>query len=217
MSESRISSPWLFPVAGPLRTAHTPAELGVDLGVDAVLFDRDGTLIEDVPYNGDPTLVRPLPHARDALGLLRTRGIRTGVVSNQSGVARGLFTRSDVAAIRLCVESLLGAFDVWAVCPHAPEDGCGCRKPAPGLVHAACERLDVAPGRVAVVGDIAADLDAAHAAGARGVLVPTSATRRAEIEAADCSAPDLLTAVQALLTCLPVGAGDGGERRSGGP
>ncbi|MEO3749372.1 HAD-IIIA family hydrolase [Streptomyces sp. B6B3] len=216
MSDSRKSSPWILPASRARRTTPVPAERGVDLGVDAVLFDRDGTLIEDVPYNGDPSLVHPLPTARAALGLLRVRGIRTGVVSNQSGVARGLLTRSDVAAVRLCVESLLGAFDVWAICPHAPEDGCGCRKPAPGLVHAACDRLGVAPHRVAVVGDIAADLDAAHAAGARGVLVPTPATRRAEIDAAERTAPDLLTAVQTLLISQPVGAGNGGER-SGGP
>ncbi|MGP4113602.1 D-glycero-alpha-D-manno-heptose-1,7-bisphosphate 7-phosphatase [Streptomyces sp. 4N509B] len=168
----------------------------------AVLFDRDGTLIEDVPYNDDPALVRPRPLSRPALALLRSRGVRLGVVSNQSGVAHGRVSRAGVEAIRRRVESLLGPFEVWAVCPHGPDDGCPCRKPAPGLVHVACARLGVPPARAAVVGDIGTDLAAARAAGARGVLVPTPVTRPEEVAAARRSAacaPDLLTAAHLLL------------------
>ncbi|MFI7275323.1 HAD-IIIA family hydrolase [Streptomyces sp. NPDC049879] len=184
-------------------------------GPGAVLFDRDGTLIVDVPYNADPALVRPMPGARAALDALRARGVAVGVVTNQSGVARGLFGRDGVAAVRRRTEELLGPFAVWAVCPHGPEDGCGCRKPAPGLVLAACDRLGVPPARTAVVGDIGADLGAAAAAGARGVLVPTRATRREEIAAAGEKAHDLPGAVALLLR--PVGgtsgAGRGGDGR----
>ncbi len=61
--------------------------------VRAVLFDRDGTLVHDVPYNGDPDLVRPVDGAADALEPLRARGVRIGVVTNQSGVGRGLVSR----------------------------------------------------------------------------------------------------------------------------
>nr|WP_049579810.1 HAD family hydrolase [Streptomyces sp. SBT349] len=172
-------------------------------GPDAVLFDRDGTLIEDVPYNADPALVRPLPGARAALDLLRARGIAVAVVSNQSGAARGRFTRYGVEAVRRRVEVLLGPFDVWAICPHAAWQGCACRKPAPGLVLAACGRLGVSPRRVAVIGDIGTDMAAARAAGARGVLVPTPVTRRAEIEAATEWAPDLGAAVRAVLRTSP--------------
>ncbi|MFK4189049.1 HAD-IIIA family hydrolase [Streptomyces sparsogenes] len=164
-----------------------------------MLFDRDGTLIEDVPYNGEPGRVRPMPGARAAVEAVRGRGLSLGVVSNQSGVARGLLTRERVAAVRRRVEELLGPFGVWAVCPHGPDDGCGCRKPAPGLVHAACAELGVDPARTAVVGDIGADLAAARAAGARGVLVATPVTRPEEVAAAEESAPDLLTAVRRLL------------------
>ncbi|MFK4070180.1 HAD-IIIA family hydrolase [Streptomyces sp. NPDC029674] len=190
----------------------------------AVLFDRDGTLVEDVPYNGDPALVRLTPTARAAVDAVRAAGVPVGVVSNQSGVARGLLTREQVDAVRRRVEELLGPFAVWAICPHGPGDGCGCRKPAPGLVLAACERLGVPAGRAAVIGDIGADMDAARAAGARGVLVPTPVTRAEEIEAADTVAPDLLTAVRLVLgprsgarpaaaVCAPgTGAGEG-ERR----
>ncbi|MEV2256564.1 HAD family hydrolase [Streptomyces sp. NPDC050147] len=179
-------------------TPSTPHDDDPDLPA-AVLFDRDGTLVEDVPYNGDPALVRLMPTARDAVEAVRAAGIPVGVVSNQSGVARGLLTRAQVDAVRQRVEELLGPFSVWAVCPHGPGDGCGCRKPAPGLVRAACEQLGVPAGRTAVIGDIGADMGAARAAGAHGVLVPTPVTRAEEIASAGAVAPDLLTAVGLLL------------------
>ncbi|MFI2432906.1 D-glycero-alpha-D-manno-heptose-1,7-bisphosphate 7-phosphatase [Streptomyces sp. NPDC018693] len=166
---------------------------------DAVLFDRDGTLVEDVPYNPDPARVRPLPGVREALGLLRGQGVAIGVVSNQSGVARGLLSREQVWRVNERVEELLGPFDVWAVCPHGPDDGCGCRKPRPGLVLRAAGWLGVLPGRVVVIGDIGSDVEAARRAGARGILVPTAQTRPEETATAPVVAPDLLTAVQALL------------------
>jgi len=168
----------------------------------AVLFDRDGTLIEDVPYNGDPQRVRPMPHAAQVLAGLRAAGIPCAVVSNQSGIARGLITRGQVDAVNRRVDELLGPFDAWMVCPHGPEDGCRCRKPAPGMVLQACRELGVEPAAAAVIGDIGADLEAAAAAGARAVLVPTPVTRREEIAAAALVAPDLAAAL-ALLGGVP--------------
>src|SRR3954470_15813608 len=123
---------------------------------DLVLFDRDGTLVHDFPYNGDPEWVRPVDGAREALDRLRARGVRVGVVSNQSGVARGIITREQVDACMRRLAELLGPFDTVGVCPHGPDDGCTCRKPAPGMVKAACAELDVAPARCVVVGDICA-------------------------------------------------------------
>jgi HAD superfamily hydrolase (TIGR01662 family) len=166
---------------------------------EAVLFDRDGTLVVDVPYNGDPALVRPVPGAGAALALLRGAGIPVGVVTNQSGIARGLITAEQAEAVNRRVEELLGAFDVWQVCPHGPDDGCPCRKPRPGMVLAAAQRLGVAPQRVALVGDIGADVEAATAAGATAVLVPTPVTRPEEVAAAPVVRPDLGTAVRDLL------------------
>jgi histidinol-phosphate phosphatase family protein len=163
----------------------------------AVLFDRDGTLIADVPYNGDPELVRPLPSARQAADLARASGMATGIVTNQSGVARGLITREQVAAVNARVAELLGPFDVIEFCPHGPGDGCGCRKPAPGLINAAADALGMEPHECAVIGDIGADVTAAIAAGARAVLVPAAATAAAELAGARL-APDLLTAVRML-------------------
>ncbi|GAA2461490.1 HAD family hydrolase [Streptomyces glaucus] len=180
--------------------------------VRAVLFDRDGTLVHDVPYNGDPALVRPVAGAREALALLRARGIRTGVVTNQSGVARGLLTDADVRRVNRRVEELLGPFDVWAVCPHGPGDGCRCRKPEPGLVLRAAGRIRTPPEDCVVIGDIGADVEAARRAGAHGILVPTPQTRPRETAAAQHVAPDLATAVRAVLDEPPRGRdlGDGG-------
>lgn len=165
----------------------------------AVLFDRDGTLVVDVPYNGDPKRVTPVPAARPALAALRAAGIPAGVVTNQSGIARGLLDAAAVRAVNARVDALLGPFAVWCCCPHGPDDGCGCRKPRPGMVLDAAARLGVAPADVAVIGDIGADVGAAAAAGARAVLVPTPVTRPEEVAAAPVVRPDLLAAVHHLL------------------
>lgn len=133
----------------------------------AVLFDRDDTLIRDVPYNGDPARVEPMPGARRALDQLRRHGVRIGVVSNQSGVAKG-------------------------------------RMPRPGLIEPAARRLGVPPSGCAVIGDIGGDIEAAAAAGARGILVPTGRTRPAEIARAPETARTLRAAVDLVL---------GGRRR----
>lgn len=195
--ERHRTGPWLFrgPV-GTRGTAPPPDAVGLP---DAVLFDRDGTLVTDVPYNGDPARVAPMPSAREALTAVRALGIPVGVISNQSGVARGLLTYRQVTAVQRRIDALLGPFAVWAVCPHGPDDGCPCRKPAPGLVTAACDVLGVCPTRTAVIGDIGSDVSAAVAAGARGVLVPTAVTLAEEIAAAPETAPDLLRAVRLVL------------------
>ena len=178
--------------AGPTRTAPR-----------AVLFDRDGTIIIDVPYNGDPALVRAMPGAREVLDGLRSRGIPVGVVTNQSGIARGYVTREQVDAVNARVEELLGPFDVWEVCPHGNDDGCTCRKPAPGMVRSASSRLGLDPADVVVIGDIGADMGAAAAAGARGVLVPTDITLEEEVRAAPAVARDLAEAVDSLWAGTP--------------
>ncbi|WP_375386951.1 D-glycero-alpha-D-manno-heptose-1,7-bisphosphate 7-phosphatase [uncultured Amnibacterium sp.] len=170
----------------------------------AVLFDRDGTLVVDVPYNGDPTLVRPMPGAIEAVAAVRAAGVPIGVVSNQSGIARGIVTREQVDAVNARVDAIFGGFDTWQICPHGPEDGCDCRKPAPGMVLRAAAALGVDPADVVVVGDIGADVGAAHAAGGRAILVPTPVTRQQEVWAAAAVAADLQEAVRIAL------AGDAG-------
>ncbi|MFI6033217.1 D-glycero-alpha-D-manno-heptose-1,7-bisphosphate 7-phosphatase [Streptomyces sp. NPDC051315] len=184
--------------AGPVTLPRSP--------VAAVLFDRDGTLVEDVPYNGDPGLVRLMPGARRALDLLRAEGVPTGVVSNQSGIGRGLLTHDDVRRVNDRADALLGGLGTWVYCPHLPDDGCDCRKPRPGLVFEAARRLGVDPGDCVVIGDIAADVLAARAAGARGVLVPNAATRPEEVASAPLTAGDLPAAVRLVLAGARGGA-----------
>jgi HAD superfamily hydrolase (TIGR01662 family) len=169
----------------------------------AILFDRDGTLVTDVPYNPDPAKVRPVAGARAAVDAVRAAGLPCGVLTNQSGIGRGLLSREQVDAVNLRVEELLGPFDVWEICPHNPDDGCFCRKPQPGMILAACRRLGLDPAEVAYVGDIGADVEAAAAAGATGVLVPTPVTRREEVAAAALVAEDLSAAVSLLLEGRP--------------
>jgi HAD superfamily hydrolase (TIGR01662 family) len=166
---------------------------------DLVLFDRDGTLVHDVPYNGDPARVQPVADARAVLDRLRAAGIRVGVVTNQSGVGSGRITREQMEAVNERVEDLLGPFDVWQVCPHDRDAGCSCRKPAPGMIKEACLAVGTPPESCVVVGDIGSDVEAALAAGARAILVPTSGTRPEEVQAAPRVAPTLSAAVDRIL------------------
>jgi histidinol-phosphate phosphatase family protein len=166
---------------------------------DAVLFDRDGTLVVNVPYNGDPAAVRPVPGARAALDRLRAANLRIGVVTNQSGVAAGRISEEDVRRVNARLAQLLGPLDTVQVCPHAGADGCDCRKPAPGLLRRAAQALGTVPARCVMVGDIGSDMAAASAAGAAGLLVPTGSTQPAEIAAAPSVAGDLAGAVSMIL------------------
>lgn len=153
--------------------AHTPA---------AVLLDRDNTLIEDVPYLADPQWIRPMPGAEQALSTIRASGVLLGIVTNQSGLARGYITETQLDAVHTRVDELLGPFHTWQICPHGPDEGCPCRKPAPGMVQRANAMLGVRAHRCVVIGDIGSDVRAAQAAGAHAVLVPTARTLSQEVE-----------------------------------
>uniref|UniRef100_UPI0005852705 HAD family hydrolase n=1 Tax=Nocardia testacea TaxID=248551 RepID=UPI0005852705 len=156
-------------------------------------------------YLADPAGVRPVPGAADALRLVRAAGIQLGVVSNQSGVARGLISPGQLAAVNDRVEELLGPFGTWQVCVHGEDDGCVCRKPAPGMVRRAAAELGVDIDRCVLIGDTGADVAAALSAGARAVLVPTARTRPEEVRharAAAMVAPDLTEAVRMAMAGL---------------
>jgi histidinol-phosphate phosphatase family protein len=167
--------------------------------IETVLFDRDGTLIIDVPYNGDPSLVEVMPGARTALNRLRAAGLMLGVVTNQSGLARGRITGDQVAAVNARVTALLGPFATWRICPHDDAARCRCRKPRPGLVHDAAAALGVTPRRCVVLGDRLRDVAAGSAAGASGILIPTASTPHAEILAASTVAVSLHAATDLIL------------------
>jgi histidinol-phosphate phosphatase family protein len=187
-----VRLPWLL-------ADRSRAPRGAGRAPAAVLFDRDGTLVADVPYNGDPERVVVMPGAREAVARLRGAGVPMAVVSNQSGVGRGVLRVEQVEAVNRRVEELLGPMGPWMVCLHGPGDGCRCRKPGPGLIEAAAGALGVDARDCVVIGDIGADVEAARAAGARAVLVPTAVTRQEEVAAAPEVAPDLVAAVELLL------------------
>lgn len=142
-----------------------------------VLLDRDGTLIEERHYLHDPEGVVLLPGVGEGLQRLQRAGFLLGVVTNQAGIGRGYYDEAAMHAVndRMC--ALLAAYDVrfagiW-FCPHAPDAGCACRKPAPGMVLAAARALGFEPSSAVIVGDKPCDVELAHAVGAKGILVCT--------------------------------------------
>ncbi len=160
----------------PPRLAHRRRT-----GPPVVFLDKDGTLVENVPYNVDPAQIRLGPGARVGLTALHRAGYRLVVVTNQSGIARGRFGFADLRGVERRVRELLDDFGVpldgWYVCPHHP-DGinefairCDCRKPASGLLRRAARDLAVPLRSSWLVGDILDDVEAGRSAGCRTVLL----------------------------------------------
>ncbi|WP_307789333.1 HAD-IIIA family hydrolase [Mycolicibacterium baixiangningiae] len=194
-----LTSALIPPVAGYHRVRGESACRGARRDPPlAVLLDRDDTIIEDGPYLNDPAGVRPMPGAIGALGRLRERGLLLAVVTNQSGVAKGLITDDQLAAVNARVDAELGPFDSWQVCVHDNDDGCACRKPAPAMVRAAADALGVDPARCVMIGDTGGDVNAALAARADAVLVPTEHTLPQEISEAHSRARVAATLVEAV-------------------
>jgi D-glycero-D-manno-heptose 1,7-bisphosphate phosphatase len=143
-----------------------------------VLLDRDGVInVDRADFVRRPEDWEPIPGSGAAIARLNDAGIPVAVCSNQSGVGRGLMTREDLCRVHEAMTRSLadaGAhLDLVAVCPHAPDVGCSCRKPAPGLLRQAMTALGVSPALCYFVGDSERDLVAARAAGVRPVLVRT--------------------------------------------
>jgi len=147
-----------------------------------VFFDKDGTLVENVPYNVDPARVTLVEGALEGLQRLQDAGFRIAIVTNQSGVARGYFDEPALAGVEQRMRDLFAAGGVelaaFAYCPHHP-DGvvagyaieCECRKPRAGLITRLAEQLGVDPAECWMVGDILDDIEAGATAGCRTVLV----------------------------------------------
>lgn len=180
-----------------------------------VFLDRDGTLNLDPGYLNHPDAVRLLPGVGPALARLNAAGFKTVVVSNQSGLGRGLIEPKALEAIHHRMRQLLaedGArLDGIYVCPHRPEEGCPCRKPAPGLVTRACEELGVSAKGSWVIGDKATDMELARNVGATAVFVASGerpAEERAKMRARglvpNYEARDLAEAVEWILRMAPV-------------
>ena len=143
-----------------------------------ILLDRDGVLNVDSPdFVRSPDEWVPIPGALAAVAALKRAGFLVGVCTNQSGVGRGLFSEAILDEIHRKLHEALAALDArlddLRYCPHAPDAGCTCRKPAPGMLIEAMSALGVGPGDTIFVGDAIRDLEAAHAAGCAAALVRT--------------------------------------------
>lgn len=134
----------------------------------AVFIDKDGTLVHDVPYNVDPRHVRLIAGAGAALRNMKNAGYKLIVISNQSGIARGLFEEKNLLPVNRCIQSLLAEHDVsidaFYYCPHGPADGCQCRKPMPGMILKAARDYDVDLQASWMIGDILNDVEAGNRA-----------------------------------------------------
>jgi D-glycero-D-manno-heptose 1,7-bisphosphate phosphatase len=167
-----------------------------------VMVDRDGVINRDSDqYIKSVAEWQPLPGSLEALRDLTGAGFRVVVITNQSGIGRGLFSEETLdaihAAMRAAVETAGGRIDGIYVCPHRPGAGCRCRKPAPGLLLDAAREFGISLDGVAFIGDKQSDVDAAIAVGARPMLV-------GDRVAAGCPAdveryPDLAAAARALI------------------
>ena len=159
------------PEAWP-RSADRPSLVGV-----TVFLDRDGTLNRDTGYIKSPDEITLLPGVGAALARLKQAGARLIVVTNQSGLGRGYFAGNDLDAIHARLRELLiehhVTLDGIYFCPHRPDDGCNCRKPAPGMIDRAVEEMRVDLGRAYVIGDSSRDIELAKQVGARSLLVLT--------------------------------------------
>ncbi len=148
-------------------------------GRPAVFLDRDGTIVEDPGFLHEPGKVRLLPGAAAAIHRLNEAGFLVVTVSNQSGIARGLYDATAYHAVQRRLSELLAAhgarLDASYFCPHHPEVGppCPCRKPGTGLFLAAREALGIDLARSFWVGDRLSDVDPARTLGGRGILVET--------------------------------------------
>jgi D-glycero-D-manno-heptose 1,7-bisphosphate phosphatase len=142
-----------------------------------VLLDRDGTVIVERHHLTDPEGVELIGGAAEAIRRLRARGLPVALVTNQSVIGRGLCDRARVDAIHARLSALLAnagaALDGIFLCPHAPDDGCDCRKPKTALLDEAARVLDGDLAKSFVVGDKKSDIEAGRRAGAKTILVRT--------------------------------------------
>lgn len=197
----------------------------------AVFLDKDGTLIENIPYNADPAKMDLAPGAAEGVRLLDRAGFRLIVISNQSGVARGFFAEPELARVEERLRRLMGEsgarLDGFYYCPHHPEGtvaryavACTCRKPQPGMIRQAAREHGIDLSRSWLVGDILDDVEAGNRAGCRTVLIDNGHETEWKISPdryPDHVAADLAEAAQIILSVVEpmgVGAAEGtGSRR----
>ncbi|HEV7915749.1 MAG TPA: HAD family hydrolase [Albitalea sp.] len=177
----------------------------------AVFVDKDGTLVENLPYNVDPARVRFTPNAMEGLRLLCDNGYRLIVVTNQPGLAYGMFTRAALTQLQLALAEMMQREGVhltdFYACPHAPGPagpvpGCLCRKPAPGLLRQAARSHAIDLQRSWMIGDILDDIEAGRRAGCRTVMLEMgneTVWRLSPLRTPHLKAADLLDAARAIV------------------
>lgn len=174
-----------------------------------LILDRDGVLNResaDGGYVRSPSEFEWLPGVLKALSMLRRAGVRLTVATNQAGVGRGILTAPELAAVHAHMQEQAaaagGALDGVLVCPHAPDEECLCRKPAPGLIQMAIAQSGIPTAETLVVGDDGRDLEAARRAGVAAALVRTGKGRRteAQLSGTDVVAYDDLLQLAHVLT-----------------
>ena len=153
----------------------------------AVFLDRDGTLNHDSGYVRTPNAFSVFPESGPAVAQLNRAGLLVIVVTNQSGIARGIISHEDLSKIheklRLEMKRHGASIDDIFVCPHHPNDGCRCRKPQTGMLEEAARRFDVDLTRSYMVGDKDLDVQLANRVGAKGILVLSGPVNREAIAA----------------------------------
>lgn len=183
------------------------------MNTQAVFLDKDGTLIENEPYNVDPARIRLTAGAAEALRALHTAGYLLVIVSNQSGVARGYFREAELLPARECIAALVEGSGArlagFYYCPHLPGAPiaryarlCACRKPAPGLLFRAAAELHIELARSWLVGDILDDVEAGNRAGCRTILLDNGGEtewRRSPLRTPTAIVPDLPAAARLIL------------------
>jgi len=180
----------------------------------AVFLDRDGTVNIDSGFVGDPKRVELISKVGEAIKILNDAGIPIFIISNQSGVGRGLYSQEDVEDVNREVERQLQAQGTYVqdtdFCPHAPWENCECRKPKPEMIRRAKNKWALNLGRIYTIGDKPSDIELAHNEGGKGILVLTGKTKPPEeIESwpvqPDFVARDLLVAVEWILEDIKKG------------
>ena len=137
----------------------------------AVFIDKDGTLVDNVPYNVDPSRISLARGAARAVESLSANGFRVIVVSNQPGAALGMFPEAALQSVHAHLAKVLPALAGFYYCPHHPDAGCACRKPAPGLLERAAREQGIDLGASWMIGDILDDIEAGRRAGCRTILL----------------------------------------------
>ena len=168
----------------------------------AVFFDRDGTIMHDVNYCGDPAQVQVFPGVTASLRRLRGDGFKLIMVTNQSGIGRGYFTRAQYDAVHAETLRQIGEplIDATYVCPDPPGVESKCRKPAPGMVLEGAREHDIDLARSIFIGDKEVDVHCGHNAGIKAIRVQTGFETNTADSSADWVAIDFAEATDIILT-----------------